>query len=212
MIIDLHCHTVYSGDSNLEPEQLIETARRKGIEAVCITEHDSYLASEPAEEVAEKMRFPIFRGVEINTNWGHILAFGLRDDAWRENGYYTNIETVRIEIQKCGGILIPSHPFRVVGSASAQAHLFSMKFIAAVEVLNGENTPRENQLARSAWQKLGIPGTGGSDCHYVSKVGACATWFQNPVHSLEELIREIRSARVAPAYPARDGSYTVLTG
>lgn len=207
MIIDLHCHTIYSGDSPLEPEELIDAARSKGLDAVCITEHDSYLASEPAEASSEKLRFPVFRGVEINTNKGHILAFGVTDDQWRENGYYTQIETVRRKVEKCGGILIPSHPFRTVGSASAQGHLFDMDFIAAVEILNGENNAAENQLAVKAWAKLAIPGTGGSDCHSARRVGACATWFEKPVTTIKELIDEIRAGRVAPVYLGPDGKY-----
>jgi predicted metal-dependent phosphoesterase TrpH len=207
MIIDLHCHTIYSGDSSLEPEELFATARERGLDGVCITEHDSFLASEPAETVAQKMRFPLFRGAEINTNRGHILAFGVKDDDWRENGYYSHIDSVRSRVEKCGGILIPSHPFRVVGSASAQMHLYSMNFIAAMEVLNGENNERENQLAVKAWNRLNIAGTGGSDCHFASRIGACATWFKNPIHTVGDLITEIRAGRIAPVYLDRDGKY-----
>jgi hypothetical protein len=207
MIIDLHCHTIYSGDSALEPEELFEAARQKGLDGVCITEHDSYLASEPAEEAAERLKFPLFRGVEINTNWGHILAFGVSDDSWRENGYYSHIEFVREKVEKCGGILVPSHPFRAVGSASAQMHLYTMDFISAMEVLNGENNERENELAVKAWTTLRIPGTGGSDCHFAGRAGACATWFENPVRTMRELIEEVRAGRVAPVFLEREGTY-----
>jgi hypothetical protein len=210
MIIDLHCHTIFSGDSSIEIEELIDTARVRGLDGVCITEHDSYLASRPAEDVAEKVKFPIFRGVEINTNKGHILAFGVKDDDWREDGYYTRIESVQKMAEKRGAILIPSHPFRTVGSASAQAQLFDMDFITGMEVLNGENTAKENELAVKAWARLQVPGTGGSDCHFAGRIGACATWFQNKISKISELIEEIRAGRVAPVYRAPDGKFKLI--
>lgn len=41
--IDLHCHTKYSGDNNLELEELVEQAIRMNLDGVCITEHSSLL-------------------------------------------------------------------------------------------------------------------------------------------------------------------------
>ncbi|RJP71234.1 MAG: PHP domain-containing protein [Candidatus Abyssobacteria bacterium SURF_17] len=200
MFIDLHCHTRYSGDNTLEPLDLIDTARRRGLDAVCITEHDSFCASEPVEEIAQAEGFLVFRGVEINTDKGHILAFGLRDDSWKERtGYYTKIASVRPKVEACGGILIPAHPFRIIGAASVSNGLFSMDYINALEVLNGENTERENALAIEAWERLRIPGTAGSDCHFAREVGSCATWFERTVGTLEELISEVKAGRVAPA-------------
>ncbi len=186
---------------------MIEMAQARGLDAVCITEHDSFTASEPVEEEAKKEGFRIFRGVEINTDKGHVLAFGVSDDSWREDGYYSRIEFVRPRVMACGGILVPSHPFRVVGAASASDNLFSMDYIAAIEVLNGENTERENAMAMKAWAKLRIPGTAGSDCHFANQVGRCATWFENNVSTLSELIEEIRAGRVAPAYRDSGGVY-----
>lgn len=211
MLIDLHCHTKYSGDNALEPVELLRMARSRGLDAVCITEHDSFCASEPVERLAREEGFKIFRGVEINTDKGHILAFGLSDDAWKSpRGYYTPINEVRPRIVECGGILVPAHPFRTVGAASASNGLFEMDYIAAMEVLNGENAPHENERAIRAWRKLRIPGIAGSDCHFSAEVGRCATWFERPVSTMGQLIDEIRSGRVAPAFFDADGKYRTI--
>jgi predicted metal-dependent phosphoesterase TrpH len=209
MIIDLHCHTKYSGDNRLEPAELIRTARARGLDAVCIMEHDSFCASEPVEETARREDFLIFRGAEINTDKGHILAFGVRDDSWKEddNAYYSRIDDIRPKVNACGGILVPAHPFRMVGSASASHSLFDMDYIAALEVLNGENTSGENELASKAWKQLDIPGTGGSDCHFASTVGKFATWFERDISTLSELIEEITAGRIAPVYLDSAGTY-----
>ena len=212
MLIDLHCHTKYSGDNRLEPVELIRTARERGLDAVCITEHDSFCASEPVEKTAQKEGFLVFRGAEINTDKGHILTFGVRDDSWKSknNGYYSRINDIRPKVEAGGGILVPAHPFRMVGAASASNSLFDMDYIAAMEVLNGENTTHENKMATEAWAKLAIPGTGGSDCHYTNMVGAFATSFENKVSTIAELIGEIIAGRVAPAYRDIDGVYRTI--
>lgn len=190
----------------------MEAARRRGLDAVCVTEHDSFCASEPIEEIARREGFPVFRGVEINTDKGHILAFGVTDDSWKSpKGYYSPIDSVKPKVEACGGILIPSHPFRSLGGASAFNNVFLMDYITAIEVLNGENNERENAMGADAWKKLGIPGVGGSDCHSVRQVGRCATWFERDIVSVEHLIEEVRSGRVAPAYMRPDGTYAKLS-
>ncbi len=40
MIVDLHVHTSHgSGDSSLSPQELVEEARRIGLQGACLTEH-----------------------------------------------------------------------------------------------------------------------------------------------------------------------------
>jgi predicted metal-dependent phosphoesterase TrpH len=211
MLIDLHCHTKYSGDNRLEPLELIRSARSLGLDAICITEHDSFCASAPVEKIAKKEGFLVFRGVEINTDRGHVLAFGVKDDSWKKRrGYYSHISAVTPVVAAAGGILAPAHPFRMVGAASAANSLYEMDYIAAVEVLNGENNVRENDLAGQAWAKLDLPGIGGSDCHFAQDVGRCATWFDNTISCMEELIEEIKAGRVAPALRNGNGDCTRL--
>jgi hypothetical protein len=82
MKIDLHCHTKYSLDNVFDPGQLIREAYEKGLDGVCITDHFSVEASGPVDKIKKPEGFLVFRGVEISTTLGHMLAFGLRDDAW----------------------------------------------------------------------------------------------------------------------------------
>ncbi len=75
--IDLHAHTSpRSNCSRTTLEELVETARSRGLDALCITEHD---VRWPAEELADASRlldFPLIPGVELTTDVGHVLAFG----------------------------------------------------------------------------------------------------------------------------------------
>lgn len=64
MLIDLHCHTrVRSACSALTPDALIRAARARGLDAVCLTEHDALWPLEDIEALAETMSVPVFRGM-----------------------------------------------------------------------------------------------------------------------------------------------------
>src|SRR4051794_14574925 len=83
MIIDLHVHTIYSQDSLLAPEDMIERALDLGLDGICVTEHDSLVASRTAEEFAEGTPLIVFRGVEATTDIGHLLVYGVTEAQWQ---------------------------------------------------------------------------------------------------------------------------------
>jgi histidinol phosphatase-like PHP family hydrolase len=62
MLIDLHCHSKYSHDNHLEPEDLIEKAMEVGLNGVCFTEHYSFDSSWPIEKMRLPENFLVLRG------------------------------------------------------------------------------------------------------------------------------------------------------
>ena len=128
MWIDTHCHTKYSYDNWLEPLDLIRRAKALGLDGAVITEHYSYEASAPVEQVGRDEGFLILRGVEIATDKGHLLAYGVEDDGWNIWGRdsYLPLEEVIARINDLGGICAPAHPFRNVGLASLMEGLLEL--------------------------------------------------------------------------------------
>jgi predicted metal-dependent phosphoesterase TrpH len=202
MWIDTHCHTKYSYDNWLEPVNLIRRAKFLGIDAVCITEHYSYEASEPVEQVGRDEDFLVLRGVEISTNRGHLLAYGVEDDGWNTWGRdnYLPLEDVIERVNFLGGICVPAHPFREVGLASLLEGIHGLQGIAGVESHNGNNCEVDNQLAIQAAHQRGLPTLGGSDCHKTEAVGRCATEFSSPVTCMADFVAAVRSASCRGAY------------
>lgn len=202
MWIDTHCHTKYSYDNWLEPVNLIRRAKFLGIDAVCITEHYSYEASEPVEQVGRDEGLLVLRGVEIATDRGHLLAYGVQDDGWNAWGRdnYLPLEAVIERINILGGICVPAHPFREVGLASLLEGIFDLQGIAGVESHNGNNCESDNQLALHAATRLSLPTLGGSDCHKTEAVGRCATEFFDPVTCMADFIEAVRKGRCCGAY------------
>jgi predicted metal-dependent phosphoesterase TrpH len=202
MWIDTHCHTKYSYDNWLEPLDLIRRAKALGLDGAVITEHYSYEASAPVEQVGRDEGFLILRGVEIATDKGHLLAYGVTDDGWNIWGRdtYLPLEEVIERVNELGGICAPAHPFRNVGLASLMEGLLELKDIAAVESHNGVNAESDNDLAISASSHLGLPTLGGSDCHKTVAVGRCATEFSQPVHDMASFIAAVKAGACRGAY------------
>ncbi|MBE3101721.1 MAG: PHP domain-containing protein [Firmicutes bacterium] len=75
---DLHNHTIAS-DGLLTPTQLIGYAKKKGLQAVAITDHDTTDGIAEALETGQKAGIEIIPGIEINTQVAsseiHILGY-----------------------------------------------------------------------------------------------------------------------------------------
>ena len=78
MLVDMHIHEkTFSLDSFLSLEEIVSIAKRRGLDAICITDHDSMGLRDFCAEYSKKIDFPIFVGVEFLSLWGDITAFGV---------------------------------------------------------------------------------------------------------------------------------------
>lgn len=83
MFIDLHLHTYFS-DGTMTPEEIVQIAKEKGLEAIAITDHNKVLAWPYLEKAAKKVGIIPIKGSEINCKYAgrvlHLLAYGFRDE------------------------------------------------------------------------------------------------------------------------------------
>jgi len=201
VIVDLHIHTnLGSICSQLGPDELLEKAQQLGIDAVCVTEHHSHRGANKMVEYAEGSGYPVFRGVEIYTELGDMLVYGLK----RETKYHlTTFEELVEMAEDDDAIIIPAHPCRGWGRKTRDPNTFPeevLGHIVAIETHNGVNAVRCNEAAAAVAEKYGLLGTGGSDAHAIWQVGKCVTVFEREITSEEELIQELREGRFFPAY------------
>ena len=69
--VDLHTHTHYSPDSIMSPRWFVETCRRKGINCVAVTDHNTIRGALAVRELAD---FRVIVGEEIETSAGQVLG------------------------------------------------------------------------------------------------------------------------------------------
>ena len=207
MKIDLHLHTwPKSQCSNIEPADLVKEAERLGLDAICLTEHQVLWRTEEVAALKGSSDLQIFRANEITTAQGDVLVYGLEKDI---QGIIP-IQQLHKEVQAAGAFSILAHPFRgfkTFGISDLQMSLEqaskkkALQFVDAIEIRNGKVTDSDNEMAEKVAEKLGLPGTGGSDAHMVDDVGRFITIFDADIANEQELVEALRT-----------GAYTVAVG
>ncbi len=162
------------------------------LDGVCITEHCFLLDAWVIEKIKIPKGFYVFRGIELSTSHGHLLVYGLKEDSWDAwfNHNYLDLSRVLEKVHGHGGICAPSHPFR--GWDSFGENVYKIDGIDAIETHNGIELENMNQNAIHVARLRNLPSIGGSDCHQKAQVGRAFTEFKNPVHTIDELVEEIK--------------------
>ena len=194
-------------------------AARAGLDAVCVTEHSGVWSDAQLEE-AGNGSVRVFRGREIETEMGHVLAIGMP-------GFPNGMNRIKQLAKYCdesSAALIAAHPFRHhVNPPSGQSCLLTrganltsadaamiarslpnLSLFNAIEAFNGATTAVDNDIAAHVAEILGTPTTGGSDAHSVEGLGSCATQIDGNPRSTKELVDAIRSGAVMGV--ARNGN------
>lgn len=219
MLVDLHVHTRLSSDSNVAPEHYLEAIAKNAIPlgAICFTEHRRFPADDEIDaiyaELSQRFGVHIFKGVEADTNLGHLLIFGVTREFRRRfdlDSRLLRAEHVIEVVHGEGGIAIPAHPFRDSGYGVRLDDLLAKlgPALGAIEAVNGQNSPDQNAEALAMAEKLGLTPLGGSDAHFSTANWflTCATELDREVASVEELCIELRAGRARPYFFPRDAA------
>ena len=223
-LFDLHIHTTKgSSDSSLTPEDLVLEADRLGLRGLCITEHSGPWDRHEFKQFASLHSVVLIRAMEVETDMGHMLAFGLD----RYQAGFNKATELRRAATAEGGFVITAHPFRGVLSAGGRrdrALIYQsipdelpttpedalehpvFKLADAVEVANGGTVDRENDFAMSVASMLDLPLTGGSDAHSVHGLGKFVTEFHDEVTSEQEFLKALHSRKYHPLVGLRTGN------
>lgn len=206
MFIDLHVHeSLYSPCSEMTLEEAVGAAQAVGLDAVCITDHGSMAIREKARKISRSRGFPVFVGMEVTSMQGDIVVFGHSAHFHRK----TEAQDIVNATLQSGGFCFAAHPFRSLGGGLGK-HLFKLKGLQGIEVLNGGNTMEENSEAMRACELLGLVPVGGSDAHARRYVGQYATWFPDAIHNEVDLVTALRAGRCHTAICNADGEYVPM--
>lgn len=165
--VEFHCHTHASKDSLTTPRELVETCRRKGIDRVVVTDHNSIMGALAAQALDPER---VIVGEEIMTTRGEILAAFVTEEI---PARLTPQETIR-RLREQGAFISVSHPFDQFRSGGWKEPdlLEILPLVDAIEVYNSRCfLPRFNREARQFAEKHNMAGTVGSDAHAAFELG-----------------------------------------
>jgi predicted metal-dependent phosphoesterase TrpH len=190
--VDLHSHTMWSGDATTTPDELEGAVRASGIDVLCITDHN---AINGALELADRLPCRVVVGEELRTGAGEIIGLFLTE---RLPFGLSAMEAAR-RIRDQGGIVYVPHPFDPMRANLREAELVELAeagLIDAVEAFNAKTSLAHlNHRAADFAAAYGLAPGAGSDAHIPEAIGAAYVEmpdFDGP----ESFLAALRDGRV----------------
>ncbi|NQE46638.1 Error-prone DNA polymerase [ANME-1 cluster archaeon GoMg2] len=163
MNFDFHMHSKYSFDSILEPKKIIKVAKKKGLDGVAITDHNTIKGSLEAKKINNNPNFLVITGSEINTEIGDITGLFLNEEIKSRS----SMEVID-KIHEQGGIVVLPHPYR--GHEVDELRKI-LDRIELIEVFNARNNELQNRKADELATSYEMHTIAGSDAHFSSEIG-----------------------------------------
>jgi predicted metal-dependent phosphoesterase TrpH len=167
--VDLHSHTMWSGDSTTTAEELAQAVTDCGLDVLCITDHH---AVKGAQELAGRLPCRVVVGEELRTHVGEIIGLFLTEHV----PFGVSPEEAAHRIRAQGGLVYVPHPFDPMRrnlSEPALAALTADGLVDAIEVFNAKTSLRHlNDRAAAYATDHDLAAGAGSDAHVPDAVGA----------------------------------------
>ncbi|MFQ5666866.1 MAG: PHP-associated domain-containing protein [Candidatus Binatia bacterium] len=206
MILDLHTHSDASEDSRAPVETYLKWLVRKRdvlpIDGFVLTEHRQWNPHVDHRRFEDQYGLLILRGAEVETDYGHVLVYGVNDGITRRFDFtdvHLRAQELIPAVRQMGGIAVPCHPGRpTIGLCEHYETKPPIEGVVAVEALNGGSRRGENERVQQVIDRYGYHAFGGSDSHLVSFIGTCATEFDREIRTVEELVQALYQGDYRP--------------
>jgi predicted metal-dependent phosphoesterase TrpH len=190
--VDMHSHTMWSGDSTTTPEELRAAVVASGIDVLCITDHN---ATTGAVQLADQLSCRVIVGEELKTHVGEIIGLFLNERI----PVGLNPHFAARAIREQGGLVYIPHPFDPMRrnlEEGAMRELADEHLIDAIEVLNAKTSLRSlNAKAAAFAGEFDLAAGAGSDAHVPLALGAAYVEmldFDGPT----EFLANLRGAKI----------------
>ena len=187
--IETHCHTYKSKDCLMSPRRLIEICRERGINRLCVTDHNTCNGAFEMASLAPDLIIP---GVEIMTTQGELLALFVEHEVPSGLNPIDTIERFRAQ----GSVISVPHPFDYHrnGSWSESDLRLIAPHVDAIETFNSRSVNSAmNKRASLFARELGLLSTVGSDAHAYYEVGK-STIYMKAYEDSGEFVANLNSA------------------
>jgi len=191
--VELHCHTYWSHDSLASPRGLLEVCRKRGIDRLAVTDHNSLGGALEAAALAPEL---FIVGEEILTTEGELLGYFMAEEVPAGLSPQETIDRLRRQ----GAVISVSHPYDYARQGAWREDVLRplLPQVDALEAFNARTySAGPNAQAAALARQAGVPGLAGSDAHAPFEVGRGLTQLE-PFHDAETFRRALASARLVP--------------
>ncbi len=187
--IDLHVHTCYSPDGITTPREVVAYSKRRGLDGVAITDHDTV---DGALKLLGKTDIIIVPGIEVSSLGGHVLALNVTKPVPPNLTIHETIE----RIHEASGIAVAAHPFALLKGLRLTDTTLNFD---AIEVINSAAFPfsLSTYLNRKLAVHLNLPQIAGSDAHYGPEIGFAYTIIDAD-REVDEIVHAIKKGVAIP--------------
>ena len=112
---DLHTHSEASEDSRAPVEAYLNwiklRAAERPVDGIVLTEHRQFNRDADYRALEDKFGTMVLRASEVETNYGHMLVFGVNDDMVARFDFADvrlDAQTLIDEMARMGGVVVPA--------------------------------------------------------------------------------------------------------
>jgi predicted metal-dependent phosphoesterase TrpH/glycosyltransferase involved in cell wall biosynthesis len=194
IVADLHMHTSWSYDCQVDPAELIDHAEAEGLGAIAITDHNVFGGALETLDLARDRDLVVIPGEEVKTDGqGEVIGLFLDREIPRGMSFVDTVAAIREQ----GGLVYVPHPFdrmhTIPDAATLHRHLAD---IDVFEIYNARLLfEAHNDEALRFARKYDLTMGAGSDAHVLQGVGTGALRmraFRDP----EEFLISLLSAEI----------------
>jgi predicted metal-dependent phosphoesterase TrpH len=191
---DFHVHS-FLGDGMLSPFALVSRARRKGLHAFAITDHNAIFGAKAGRWYSRLIGGPtVLVGEEITAPGFHVIAVGIDEHVTSRQSAAEVID----DIHRQSGVAIAAHPTRRYWAA----------FDDVVRQLDGAEVMHTNAYAsnqkgeeiisfyrRAEENDHRLTAVGSSDYHWFNSLGICRTYVFVRSNDEADILEALRAGR-----------------
>ncbi|HAX72347.1 MAG TPA: histidinol-phosphatase [Firmicutes bacterium] len=212
MKIDFHFHILLAKKATFNIvyfNKIIAQANKRGLDAICMTEHFNAVHFEDMYAQLEKTYdynghyfdvngFKVFTGMEVDIcEQGHIVIVGHKDNilALRHTlltkyEQFPTLSQLLDEAEKYPVLKIGAHPYRE-GRKLIKLRPSLLSRLDAFD-LNGKDIHLRKDVERFATY-IGLPLVGGSDTHHYTQAGVIVNQFEVECETVDEILQAIKN-------------------
>ena len=190
--MDSHLHSKYSPDSKSKLEDIFKVAKKKDIEIIGISDHNTVEGSKKAQKLSKDYNLLVIPSIEVSTLEGHILGFGCEENIKRDLQAAETIDLIHDQ----GGLAIIPHPYCFYRHGLLCKENYKELKIDAIETKNARFIIGYcNNKAKKLSKKENLPGLGASDAHFYKFVGDCYSKIDCE-KDIDSVLKSIKKAKV----------------